>query len=133
MCAFVCFANNFWCVVCVLSCRCLDKLQVSPPDNPLFCHYATTPTGIHGIKCCKDYNYCNKNLTVPIELKKDEGTFFIFHVIFLKCSLLLCALLVLCLHSSLAVCNLSPKIFQYWPCGGTIVSLFNVITVSCNV
>ncbi|KAE8748290.1 hypothetical protein FOCC_FOCC004926 [Frankliniella occidentalis] len=53
--------------------RCLDKMQVAPADNPLLCHYANTHRSTHGIKCCKEYDYCNKNLTIPIEIKKDEG------------------------------------------------------------
>ncbi|RZF48115.1 hypothetical protein LSTR_LSTR002181 [Laodelphax striatellus] len=49
--------------------RCLDKNIIYPPENPLICHHANPLNDTFVIGCCKDYDYCNRNLTPTLHVK----------------------------------------------------------------
>ena len=54
--------------------RCLDNGLVYPPENPFLCHYADKLNETFVIRCCKDYDMCNRDLHPSLHVSK-EGMF----------------------------------------------------------
>jgi len=49
--------------------RCLDRLLLYPPENPIMCHYARPLNDTFVVGCCKDYDHCNRDLKPILHVK----------------------------------------------------------------
>lgn len=56
------YPSNAYCIVVCLyvDCRCYDKHDLLPPENPLHCKYSNRLQRKIDIQCCVDRDYCNK-------------------------------------------------------------------------
>lgn len=54
--------------------RCLEKYQMTPPENPLFCLYSDQKNDTLVIQCCKEYDHCNRDLKPALHVRR-EGMF----------------------------------------------------------
>lgn len=49
--------------------RCLEDSVVIPRENPFLCHYPNKHNDSFVIECCKEYDFCNKDLKLSLHIK----------------------------------------------------------------
>ncbi|XP_063239475.1 TGF-beta receptor type-1 isoform X5 [Bacillus rossius redtenbacheri] len=53
--------------------RCLDKMLMNPPENPILCHSANPVNDTFVVWCCKDRDMCNKDLSPQLADRRLRG------------------------------------------------------------
>ena len=53
--------------------RCLDRVLLYPPENPIMCHYARPLNDTFVVGCCKDYDLCNRDLKPILHVHNATG------------------------------------------------------------
>lgn len=57
-------------------CRCLDKDDLLPPENPLHCKTSRVAkeSGKINVQCCSEFDLCNQNFTFNFDIFKDPNS-----------------------------------------------------------
>lgn len=63
-----------FCVLVSSQCRCYDKTDLLPPENPVHCQYSNRLQRKIDIQCCLDKDFCNKHFQFNPELFDDQVT-----------------------------------------------------------